>query len=155
MLNVVLVVQALFAGALLYAGIASRESRRIGYLELTHRVTAGQATTEDFEKLVGFLPDPADKAAIRILFGLPVIRASAIQLKDSGELKGDLWIYYPLKQAPTIENPTVPIDAVETEKLSGPVMCFVFEFDARGRAAWRKENVLHPLHPPLASPPGK
>ena len=84
-LYVVLAVQALFAGALLYAGITSRESRRIGYLELTHRVTAGQASVADFEKLAGFLPDPIEKPAIRSLFGLPVVRATSIQTKDTSD----------------------------------------------------------------------
>lgn len=155
MLNIVLLTQALFAGALLYAGYASREGRRIGYLELTHRVTAGQATIEDFDKLTGFLPEISDKPTIRVLFGLPVIRATALQLKDTAEQKGDFWIYYPLMQSPTLERPAVPIDAAEAEKLAGPVTCFIFEFDARGRAAWRKEIVVHPIHPPSAIPLGK
>ena len=92
---------------------------------------------------------------IRVLFGLPVFRASAIQLKDIAEQKGDFWIYYPLMQAPALERPAAPIDAAEAEKLAGPVTCFIFEFDARGRAAWRKEIVVHPIHPPSAIPLGK
>ena len=156
-LNVVLVMQALFIGALLYAGYCSRESRKVGYLELTHRVTAGQATVDDFEKLGAFLPETADKPIVRSLFGLPVVRASFVRLEDATKLEGDLWIYYPLSKPASPETPPELIDSPDAEKLSGVVKCCVIQFDKRGRASWKMADVVHPIpstHFP-ATPPSK
>ena len=151
-LKVVLVVQVLFAGALLYVGYSSRESRKVGYLELTHRVTAGQASLDDFEKLSGFLPETADKQVVRSLFGLPAVRARSTMLNDQEQTKipNDVWIYYPLGKN------VAPVDSVDVEKLSGSVDCFVIQFDSRGRATSRKASVPHPLREqPAVAPAAK
>jgi len=152
MLKVVLVVQVLFAGALLYVGYSSRESRKVGYLELTHRVTAGQASLDDFDKLSGFLPETADKAVVRSLFGLPTahVRSSFLNDQEQTKIENDVWIYYPLGQN------AAPVDTVDIEKWSGPVDCFIIQFNDRGRATSRKANVPHPLRvQPLTAPAAK
>ncbi len=145
MLNIVLLVQALFAGALLYIGYVSRENRRYEYLELTHRVTEGQASAADFEKLGSFLQADAGKAEARMLFGLPVARATQLELKDTSTIKGEFWIYYTPQQTGTPESSSAPVDASDVEKLKGPIQCFVIEFDKKGRAKARMESVVHPL----------
>ncbi len=150
-LNVVLVVQALFIGALLYAGYCSREARKVGYLELTHRVTSGQATVDDFEKLALFLPETADKLVVRSLFGLPVGRANSVTLKDASKLEGDMWIYYPLAKPASPETPPEPIDIPDGANLSGDVKCLVVQFDKRGRATWKIAEVIHPILPTPSS----
>ena len=142
-LNILLVIQALFIAALFYAGYCSRESRKVGYLELTHRVTSGQATEEEFDKLAGFLPDTADKQIIRSLFGLPVARAVAVGLSSKEILAGDLWIFYPRAEG------AAPIDSADVATLSGSVPAFIFEFDLRGRARWRKGNIEYAQRPSI------
>lgn len=145
MLNVLLVVQALFAGSLLYIGYTSRENRKQDYLELTHRVTAGQASAADFQKLAGFLPDWGGKPEVRALFGLPVTRATQLELKDAKPITGEYWVYYTPRQVGPIEMPLTPVDSADVEKLQGSVACFVVEFDKKGRAKPRMENVVHPI----------
>ncbi|HLX60139.1 MAG TPA: hypothetical protein VKX17_02540 [Planctomycetota bacterium] len=151
LLYVVLFVQFVFAGALICIGLQSRANRKESYLELTHRVTEGYASAADFEELAARLRDDADKTTVRTLFGLPVVRANQIEVVENGKtsaLKGELWIYYPLT-SPSQASGTVasPIDAADAAKLSGPVTCFVVEFDAHGAAKGRLATVNHPLAP--------
>ena len=159
-LNVILVMQALFIAALFYAGYASREYRKVGYLELTHRVTSGQATNEDFERLASMLPEVTDKSVVRSLFGLPMARAGRVEIKDAPAVDGDIWLYYPLQKSVDQKGadgslPMASLDVPDVEKMSGPVQCFIFIFDSRGRATWRRADVGHPLSYPPVSPPKK
>lgn len=158
-LNVILIVQALFIAALFYAGYASRENRKVGYLELTHRVTSGQATNEDFEKLASMLPEVTDRPVVRSLFGLPVSRAGRVEIKGEPAIDGEIWLYYPLQKSAEPKatdgaGQMASLDAADVEKLVGPVHCFIFVFDNRGRATWRRAEVAHPLTIPPVSPPG-
>lgn len=146
LLYIILFAQVIFAGGLLYVGRQSRANRRQDYLELTHRVTSGQASAADFERLSGHLPDGADKTAVRSLLGPPLMRANRVEYEDgkSSAPNSSVWLYYPLN-AETAEAPAAPLDVAEIEKLKGPVACFVVEFNERGRASWRMGKVNHPL----------
>jgi len=92
---------------------------------------------------------------VRSLFGLPVIRTASIELSSKEKIEGDLWIYYPIGKATTPENPPVPVDSNDAEKLSGAVPCFIVQFDSRGRATWQKASVMHPIQSQLFVAPKK
>jgi hypothetical protein len=138
LLYVILAIQALMGGALLYVGYTARENRKTAYLELTHRVTAGTATVAEFEKLLVFLPADADKSVVRALFGLPLERRSS-SAKDALET----WLYYPLTEEQLARGER--IDISDVKKFKGDVKCFVVEFDARGKAHAKLAPVNHPL----------
>lgn len=145
-LYVVLAIQALFAGALLYVGYTARENRKTAYLELTHRITSGTATANDYEKLQAYLPYDADRAIVRALFGLPLVRRA--QLKSDDSKKKDyevteVWIYYPLTTDQASKGGR--IDVPDAEKLSGEVQIYIVEFDERGRAHAELRTLKHPL----------
>jgi hypothetical protein len=141
-LGAIMFVQICFVGALIFVGQRSRENRKSDYLELTHRATAGEASMADFEKLAAFLPEKADKTEVRAVFGLPVLRATKVEI--AGEkpetLSGEIWLYY---AAPG--HAEHPVDSADAEKLSGPVDCFLVRFDERGRAKARRGMVVHPV----------
>ena len=145
LLYVVLIVQCLFAGSLIYLGRQSRANRKYDYLELTHRVTNGQARVDDYGKLASFLPPKADKTDVRSLFGLPLLRVAKIEFEDgtTSEPKGEAWLYYPATGA-SAEKPT---DIQDVMGLKGTVTCFVAEFDERGRAVCGLKKVKHPVTP--------
>jgi hypothetical protein len=138
LLYVLLAVQALFAGALLYVGYTARENRKTAYLELTHRVTSGTATAAEFEKLQAFLPGNADKAIVRALFGLPVERRIA-----AGNVAPETWLYYPLTEDQLARGER--IDSADVKNFKGAVVCFVIEFDERGKAHAKLGPVQHPF----------
>ncbi len=146
--KIVLLVQALFAGLLLYIGYSLRAARKQEYLEWTHRVTSGQATSADFQKLADRLDDTADRTVIRTLFGLPVKRVHHLELKDGSKLesaKGEYWIYYPNNPPETPESNITPIDENGADKFTGPIPCFIVEFNERGRATAQFATVMHPI----------
>jgi hypothetical protein len=149
LLYVILFTQVLFAGALLYIGRQSRANRKQDYLELTHRVMAGHGRDEDFEKLIDYLPKNADKTVVRSLFGLPVARMKQIETLPKGKdslLKGDFWLYYPVKDEGTPEAPATIVDTADVENLKGELRCFIIEFNDRGRVDhFRTVVVEHPL----------
>ena len=128
LLRVVLIVQALFAFSLIYIGTRARENRKQDYLELTHRVTSGQASEEEFVKLSKILPFPSDKEIVRSLFGLPLETRSELLLEGSALKKGEFWLYAPAAEDGKLIGP------LEFSALKGRVRCFVVEFDTNGRA---------------------
>src|SRR5260370_41860267 len=95
-LRIVLIVQLIFAASLVYIGSSAREGRRMEYLELTHRATSGQASEEELAKLITMLPPDSDEDRVRALFGLPLERATELQLGDPpANQSGNFWVYYP------------------------------------------------------------
>ena len=156
LLRVVLIVQALFAFSLIYIGTRARENRKQDYLELTHRVTSGQASEEDFVRLSKMLPFPSDKEIVRSLFGLPletrgelVIEesspepdntkaSSAAGIAKSASKKGEFWLYSPAGEDGKLIGPQ------EFSALKGRVRCFVVEFDSNGRAHPEMTWVVRP-----------
>jgi hypothetical protein len=147
LLYVLLAVQALFAAALLYVGYVARDNRRQAYLELTHRVTSGQAGSAEYTQLAGFLSRDADKTAVRALFGLPVLRTAQVAI-DEGKstatvIQGDYWIYYP--NDTQSGEPGKPVDTADTELFTQSCQCFLIEFDAKGRASGRLVKLAHPV----------
>ena len=100
LLKILLAVQALFTTGLIVVGVTARDNRRMEYLELTRRVSAGLAKTDDFVKLAARTPDDADALAIRALFGPPLQRGSQLDVganaHETPERRtGDFWLYYP------------------------------------------------------------
>jgi hypothetical protein len=150
LLYFLLFVQFVFAGSLIYLGTQVREKRRKDYLDLTHRVTSGRASQADFEKLLPFVPERAEKPEIRALFGCPLLRAQSVELEEEGKrtsAKGESWLYYFAAEIRNPENPPAPPDISDTEKLTGPQPCFIVTFNERGRATARVARVIHPLKP--------
>jgi hypothetical protein len=147
-LYILLAVQVLFAGALIFIGAQSRDARKLDYLERTHRVTSGQAGEDDFAKLNALLAPESDAQVVRALFGVPVLSAGEIESRDSKDAaktparKGIFWIYYPYQPS---QPPLPPIDPAAARKLSGAQRCFVIEFDEFGRAKGQLAWVTHPL----------
>ena len=142
LLYTVLFVQFIFAVGLIVVGTRSREDRRASYLEITHRVTSGYATEEHFTDLSASLAQAADAQAVRALLGPPLAIASKLELGENEKLEtksGTFWLYY------VLIPPNAPVDPGTTNKLTGPVRCFVIEFDVRGRPAGRLAWVKHPL----------
>lgn len=150
LLYFLLAVQIFFAGALLFIGIQVREKRRGDYLELTHRVTSGRASRGDYEKLLTYIPERAEKPEIRSLFGLPLLRVDGTEIDEDGKrsaLKDESWLYYFAPKMIDPDNPPPLLDDSDALKLSGPQSCFVVNFNERGRAAARIANVIHPVSP--------
>ena len=148
LLYVLLAVQFLFAGALIFVGEQVRSKRRLDYLELTHRVTSGRARRDDFEKLAALLPERAERPEVRALFGLPLLRADGVDSDEAGQRRretGEFWIYYFAAAASDPENPPAPFDKSDAEKLSGIQNCFVIAFDAKGRATAKVMALVHPI----------
>lgn len=139
LLYVFLFVQGLFALSLIYVGMRSREARKQDYLELTHRVTAGHASLEDFDRLKLNLATNADAERVRALFGLPVQTASSIELAgEKGKPHtGTFWIYYAEAEGQR------PIDRDAAQKLSGGVKCFVVSFNEKST----RGDVVEVVHP--------
>jgi hypothetical protein len=141
----VLAVQALFALGLILVGLRARDERRLEYLELTHRVTSGQAKPEHFMKLSSVVTQEADETIVRALFGPPLRRAAEIDVVKGSDdsktehRKGNFWVYYPA------DSQGRPLDFDAASKLQGPVQCFVVEFDAKGRARGDIITIMHPL----------
>jgi hypothetical protein len=140
LLYVFLFVQGFFAIALIYVGTRAREGRKQDYLELTHRVAAGHATLDDFEKLKFMLPLDSDAERVRALLGLPDQTATSIELAvEKGKPHaGKFWIYYPEGADQHA------IDREAAEKLSGGVKCLVVEFGEKTRAD--VVEIIHPLN---------
>lgn len=136
-----LAVQALFAVGLIVVGFSSRETRRIEYLDLTRRITSGQARSEDFQGLAARLSGGADALAIRTLCGPPMMRAQELQVgaQKPERYTGSFWIYYPA------DAHGFPLDFDAIAKLNGPVECFVVSFDEKGRGQGELMTVQHPL----------
>jgi hypothetical protein len=138
-----LAVQALFAAGLIAVGLRSREDRLVEYLELTRRITSGQAKADDFLKLSSKTAAEADAVTVRSLFGPPLQRATELDVTGSDgkpeHRSGNYWIYYPA------DAEGRPIDFDALAKLSGPVQCFVVAFDAKGRARGEMLSVVHPI----------
>lgn len=146
LLHILLIVQFVFAGALIFVGVQVRSKRRLDYLELTHRVTSGRARREDFEKLAAFLSDRAQPDEVRALFGLPLQRANDIEVEIDGKLQTlptESWIYYFDSVPADPENALAPIDRDDAEKLTGLQLCFVVSFSMRHAS----EHVLKVMHP--------
>ena len=141
-LYIVVAVQALFAISLIFVGVISREERRVRYLELTHRITAGQATESEFKSLAQLAPANADETTVRAMFGAPLRTAERIRVENSGERTGRFWIYY----FATPENRAPGPD--EIRQLQGPVRTFVISFDKSGMARGDFLSVIHPLEQP-------
>lgn len=145
---VALFVAFVCAGALYFFGVQMREKRRQDYLALTHRVTAGRGTRADYEKLMAFIPERAEREEIRVLFGLPLLRANAIKIEENGnqtESPGESWLYSISPDFSPQEKPPPLIDITDAEKLTGPQMWFVVTFNERGRATARIASVVFPL----------
>lgn len=144
-LYIALAVQALFAGALIFAGARARDARKMEYLELTHRATSGQASEDELAKLLALLPPNADAQAVRALLGMPVLVRANIELRMARDepqaqaLKGSFWIYYPAQPGQP------PFHPAAAGKLSGPQRCLVLEFDDSGRAKGKWAWVSHPV----------
>ena len=144
LLKILLAVQALFAAGLIVIGVTARDNRRMEYLELTRRVSAGLAKNDDFVKLAARMPDDADTLAIRALFGPPLKRSSQLDVganaQETPERRtGDFWLYYPS------DSNGYPIDYDALSKLKGPVQCFVFNFDEKGFGRGELLWVQHPI----------
>ena len=139
LLYVVLFVQGLFAIALIYVGSRAREARKEDYLELTHRLTAGHASVEDFEKVKTLLVPSDDPERVRALLGLPVLTADSLELAaEKGKPRaGKFWIYY----AEAADQHAV--DSAAAQKFSGGVKCFVVEFTDKGP----RGDVVEVVHP--------
>jgi len=140
----VLTVQALFAAGLIAMGLRSREDRLVEYLELTRRITSGQAKPEDFMKLSSKIASEADAATVRALFGPPLRRATefdcvAVSDEKPQHRKGNFWLYYPA------DAQGRPIDFDSQAKLQGPIPCFVVEFNEKDHAHGDMLTVIHPL----------
>lgn len=139
----VLFAQAIFGLGLIAVGLSSRQSRQNEYIEMTYRVTSGLGREEDYTKLAGFLAVDAEAPQARVLFGLPVRTAQQIEMgasqTDLAVRKGKFWIYY------VYTPPSYPIDPAASEKLLGPVRCFVIEFDEKDRAKPKLGWIKHPL----------
>jgi hypothetical protein len=148
LLRIVIAVQALFAIALIVVGLSAREGRRMDYLELTRRVTSGQATIEDFTKLAARVPSEADPLSIRALFGAPLQRALQLEVGETNPEKrsGEFWLYYPA------DTKGIPIDYDALSKLRGAVKCFVVSFDSIRRARADLLWVQHPVQSHMAEP---
>ena len=133
LLQAVLIVQALFAFSLIYIGSRARENRKQDYLELTHRVTSGQANEADYLKLAGMVPMQADKEVIRSLFGPPLLAKSEVVFDEDnlGAVKGTFWLYFVVGEDGKI------VGVQDVAELKGRVRCFVVGFNADGRAQWR------------------
>ena len=137
--KIVLAVQVFFAAALIIVGLISRDNRRVEYLEQTRRITSGQASAEEYNKLVPRIYG-ADALTVRALCGPPMQRATEL---DAGSGKpehrsGTFWIYYPA------DANGYPLDFEALEKLSGPVSCFVVSFE-NNRADASVLTVVHPV----------
>jgi len=142
LIKIVVAVQAVFAAGLIAVGVAARENRRMEYLELTRRVSSGQAKSDDFLKLAAHVPDEADALTIRALFGPPLQRSAEIVVGDASpdRRSGDFWIYYPA------DSSGYPIDFTALAKMKGTVQCFVVDFDSKGRAQAELLWVQHPVN---------
>lgn len=140
LLYVFLFVQGLFALAIIYVGSRAREARKQDYLELTHRVTAGHASLDDFQKVKALLMPDADPERVRALLGLPVQTAGSLELaSEKGKPHaGKFWIYYAESDGQR------PIDRDAAQKLTGGVKCFVVEF-AANRARGDVVEIIHPI----------
>jgi hypothetical protein len=136
-----LAVQALFAIGLIVVGFSSREARRVEYLDLTRRITSGQARSDDYARLAERISGGADALAIRTLCGPPMARAQELQAGDAKPQRytGTFWIYYPA------DANGFPLDFDAIAKLKGPVQCFVVSFDEKGRGQGELMIVQHPL----------
>ncbi|HYG75818.1 MAG TPA: hypothetical protein VEK08_12510 [Planctomycetota bacterium] len=138
--HIVIAVQALFAIALIYIGMVARERRQTEYLERTHRVIAGHATIEDFQKLRAAMPADANMQTVRSLFGLPVLWARKLEFVEPnlGEQEGPFWVYYPRDAG---ENLTTWHNVVA---LQGDIQCFVVKIS---KGPWIGEivKVKHPI----------
>ena len=145
-LYVIVAIQALFVAALIYVGSVARDSRRIEYLELSHRVASGQGTPADFLKVRGVLPVDAGPEAIRALLGLPVQTATTLTFTDAklGQQNGRFWLYYPHVPA-TASTPARVIGPAEARALNGPIQTFVLSFDPAGRVRGELIEVQHPI----------
>jgi hypothetical protein len=139
LLAAVLMAQTLFAAGLIAAGLRSRETRRLEYLERTHRVTAGRATGSDLEALLALLPRRADEAAVRELFGPPVQRSHQLVVDGARDTprKGEFWVYYSA-DAWAGGGP-------DASKLAGPVRCMVVVFSTGQVERAGLETIIHPL----------
>jgi len=133
-------VQGLFAISLIYVGSRAREARKADYLELTHRLTAGHASFEDFEKVKTLLVPSDDAERVRALLGLPVQTADSLELTaEKGKSRaGKFWIYY------AEADDQHAIDSAAAQKMSGSVKCFVVEFTDKGPRGEVVE-VVHPI----------
>ena len=141
LLRIVIGVQALFAIALIVAGLSARDGRRVEYLELTRRVTSGQAAIEDFTKLAARIPAEAGALAVRALFGPPLQRAAQIEVGQTNPERrtGEFWLYYPC------DDKGYPVDYEALAKFHGAVQCFVVSFDAKGHVRADLLWVQHPV----------
>ena len=141
LLRIVISVQALFAIALIVVGLSAREHRRTEYLELTRRVTSGEAKIEDFRVLASRVPADADALAIRELFGPPLQRTTQIDVGEKNPEKraGEFWLYYPAG------DKGFPVDFDALAKMQGAVQCFVISFDSDHRARADLLWVQHPV----------
>lgn len=132
--------QGLFGIALIYVGSRAREARKADYLELTHRVTAGHASFDDFEKVKLMLPLDADPQRVRALLGLPVQTTESLELAaEKGKPHaGKFWIYYAEGEG------QLAIDREAALKFSGAVKCFVVSFNEKSTRGEVVE-VVHPI----------
>ena len=139
-LYVLLAIQVLFAGSLIYLGSQAREARRDEYLVLTHRITSGMASEADFNRVAEHMPGDAGAQVVRALFGLPVEIRFEIPVEGEHSIvqtrTGVFWIYYPNL------NGTV-IDGISIRKLGGAVNCFVVQFDKNDKAKAEWLKIVH------------
>ncbi len=136
LLYIILFVLFIFGAGLIVIGSSSRDSRKLQYLEMTHRVTAGHGTESDFRTLSEMLGPEADAQTVRALFGLPDTRTTEITLQESPAKtrKGNFWVYI-------ISNDNTSTAPGATPK---DVTAFVVEFDKKGSAKGEFTRIANP-----------